>query len=116
MKTMNSYMLLVALLSAMSVASMVSESFIPVPSDTTTEPTALPDLPSYYQHVRDIMSHTYEGMSEEEVHVQKRESCWERVDGICAPYCDDMYPGPDKAAKRNACAICVAVHSAFCLA
>jgi hypothetical protein len=96
--------------------SILANTYPAIPESVTAsvpaaEARAITTPPLYYEHIRQKLD-----ARNEENKVAKREDCWERVDGWCAPYCDDMYPGPDKGAKRQACAICIAVQSAFCLA
>ncbi|KAF2108035.1 hypothetical protein BDV96DRAFT_286871 [Lophiotrema nucula] len=136
--------LLVALLSGLAAASSIPKSlislpsvihpttFIPLPSPVPDETSFIPlptpvhssalrpiaTPPPYYQHIHDVLTSKVGAGNEErgEDLEARKESCWERVDGWCAPYCDGQFPGPDAGAKRNACAICIAVQSAFCLA
>lgn len=100
-------------------------SFIPLPTVLHPRPTASPSnsTDSNYHRMVDLLRASggesgADKKREESGSIEKRkkESCWDRVDGWCAIYCDDMYPGPDKGAKRQACTICIAVQSAFCLA
>ncbi|KAK7187411.1 uncharacterized protein CC84DRAFT_1170335 [Paraphaeosphaeria sporulosa] len=118
--------ILATLFAGLAAASSIPKSLIPLPSpvpDTTSfiplpTPIHSSTPPPYYSRIHDILAEKLSDGVErrsEELEARK-EDCWERVDGWCAPYCDGQFPGPDPATKRQACRICIAVQSAFCLA